>query len=502
MARLWSITCSAVAVVAIVFAWTKRQEVVLPGSVLSIHNTSRWSLDWKSDVEECDCLSEKLEDEEIGSCKLKGTVSDCCCDYATVNHLNQYHLHPLVSKLVTLPFFRYFKVNLWCDCPLWPDDGMCALQACSVCECEDSEVPKNWQEEEKRQPVPSCKGDGGEEFPVDRTVEPSIKKRLVNLPGWRGFSNPWMAEDKEETDYSYINLLVNSERYTGYKGEDAQRVWTAIYSQGCFEGSTNPGEDACTEKRVFFRLISGLHSSITAHIAKDFLVDENLGIWGPNLDLFEWKLGRPEFRSRVENLYFAFSFVLRAVMRAQPLLEGVDYVTGSPEEDQETADLLGELVNNAALQKACPVPFDEGRLWKGDQGPELRTQLQSSFQNITKIMDCVGCEKCRLWGKLQTLGIATALKILFHVDDCDSGAGQLELSKLILERNEVIALVNLLERLSQSVETYRVMSLMLEERNKQREEETLSTAPPAGEQAKIRQAEGSVHAKTKGSAAQ
>lgn len=31
-------------------------------------------------------------------------------------------------------------------------------------------------------------------------------------------------------------------------------------------------------------------------------------------------------------------------------------------------------------------------------------------------MDCVGCEKCRLWGKLQVLGLGTALKILFSVD--------------------------------------------------------------------------------------
>lgn len=31
-------------------------------------------------------------------------------------------------------------------------------------------------------------------------------------------------------------------------------------------------------------------------------------------------------------------------------------------------------------------------------------------------MDCVGCEKCRLWGKLQVLGLGTALKILFSGD--------------------------------------------------------------------------------------
>jgi ERO1-like protein alpha len=50
------------------------------------------------------------------------------------------------------------------------------------------------------------------------------------------------------------------------------------------------------------------------------------------------------------------------------------------------------------------MPFDEGRLWKDDGAAELKATLQATFQNITRVMDCVGCEKCKLWGKLQTLG--------------------------------------------------------------------------------------------------
>lgn len=69
-------------------------------------------------------------------------------------------------------------------------------------------------------------------------------------------------------------------------------------------------------------------------------------------------------------------------------------------------------------------------------------------------------------------GLATALKVLFHEDDCDDMDPNAKTSKLILERNEVIALVNLLERLSQSVETYRVMSIMLEEKYKKESAET------------------------------
>ncbi|XP_062014511.1 endoplasmic reticulum oxidoreductin-1-like [Rosa rugosa] len=65
-------------------------------------------------------------------------------------------------------------------------------------------------------------------------------------------------------------------------------------------------------------------------------------------------------------------------------------------------------------------------------------------------MDCVGCEKCWLWGKLQVLGLGTALKILFSVDGKNNQDQPLQ-----LQRNEVIALVNLLNRLSESVEIVR-----------------------------------------------
>ncbi len=38
--------------------------------------------------------------------------------------------------------------------------------------------------------------------------------------------NPWMAESLEEQEqFSYINLLSNPERYTGYAGEHAHRIW-------------------------------------------------------------------------------------------------------------------------------------------------------------------------------------------------------------------------------------------------------------------------------------
>ena len=32
----------------------------------------------------------------------------------------------------------------------------------------------------------------------------------------------------------YVDLTLNPERYTGYGGESATRIWNAIYEENCF----------------------------------------------------------------------------------------------------------------------------------------------------------------------------------------------------------------------------------------------------------------------------
>lgn len=39
----------------------------------------------------------------------------------------------------------------------------------------------------------------------------------------------------------------------------------------------------------------------------------------------------------------------------------------------------------------------------GKQAAKLKEEFREHFRNISRIMDCVGCDKCRLWGKLQVL---------------------------------------------------------------------------------------------------
>lgn len=54
------------------------------------------------------------------------------------------------------------------------------------------------------------------------------------------------------------------------------------------------------------------------------------------------------------------------------------------------------------------------------------------------------CEKCRLHGKLQFTGLSAVMKIMFG-----------EIQPYTLSRNEIVGLINLMAKLSNSLEWYR-----------------------------------------------
>ena len=41
-------------------------------------------------------------------------------------------------------------------------------------------------------------------------------------------------DDESASDVMYVNLLLNPERFTGYSGKSAHRVWKTIYNENCF----------------------------------------------------------------------------------------------------------------------------------------------------------------------------------------------------------------------------------------------------------------------------
>lgn len=87
------------------------------------------------------------------------------------------------------------QVNIYCDCPLWPDDSMCSMRACSVCECEEGEVPKPWLAAERgfKSSASGCHGAAAPdcntadcaiemESQVDQTLEPGIRREKAEAP--------------------------------------------------------------------------------------------------------------------------------------------------------------------------------------------------------------------------------------------------------------------------------------------------------------------------------
>lgn len=45
----------------------------------------------------------------------------------------------------------------------------------------------------------------------------------------------FLLPDETSPDAEYVDLLLNPERFTGYKGPSAWRVWNSIYEENCFK---------------------------------------------------------------------------------------------------------------------------------------------------------------------------------------------------------------------------------------------------------------------------
>lgn len=75
------------------------------------------------------------------------------------------------------------------------------------------------------------------------------------------------------------------------------------------------------------------------------------------------------------------------MLQAADYLEQAEYDTGNHSEDLKTESLIKQLLYNPKLQAACPLPFDEAKLWQGQSGPQLKQQIQKQFRNIRFISE-------------------------------------------------------------------------------------------------------------------
>lgn len=87
--------------------------------------------------------------------------------------------------------------------------------------------------------------------------------------------------------------------------------------------------------------MSGLQASISTHIARNYLHPGEKE-WRTNHPLFWRAVG--DHPDRLNNMYFSFLFLLRAVVRAQDTIRKYPYHTGHDADDAAVRELLEKLL--------------------------------------------------------------------------------------------------------------------------------------------------------------
>ena len=409
------------------------------------------------------------------------------------------------------------KCPFWDD-----ENGICGNVACAVNTLDNEEdIPLVWrakelgrlegptaqhpgkrqQKEERKRPLQGSLG-------VD--VDESCVVEYDDECDDRDYCVP--EDETAAAKGDYVSLVDNPERFTGYAGVGAQQVWEAIYRENCFSkppkmaksnGQSAPGssspfggfgnqqqmhaanqlgkvmkdqvmqqkvqsaiahgtavdrldpvefDDTCLEKRVFQRVISGMHASISTHLCWDYL-DQKTGNWGPNLSCYEQRLHN--YPERISNIYFNYAMVMRAVGKIKQHISDYSFCSEDPEQDSRTKNSVLRL---ASALPSGPEIFDETVMFQDPDTIVLKEDFRNRFRNVSRIMDCVGCDKCRLWGKVQTNGYGTALKVLFEFDENDSSKDP------PLRRTELVALINTMDRLSHSLMSIKEFRRMIDDR--------------------------------------
>lgn len=427
-------------------------------------------------------------------CRPTGQIQDACTDYESVERFNDDVIWPRLNELRQSGYFRYFYVDLFKDCPFWNDDGLCMNRACAVEKVEEQDIPEQYRSHAL-----------GAVHRSEEDNERGFNTKGVNA---RKTDFCYLDDEVHSSDAVYVDLMKNPERFTGYAGASANRVWRSIYEENCFgtakwiepprslqgggSGFISPYQIAnskrkatpptmlsparsnwdsmvssieapvdtgsteqCLEKRVFYRVISGLHASISIHICDEFL-DQQTGKWGPNLECFISRISQhPE---RLQNVFFDYALLLRALAKAGEYLDKFELLPGDEIRDQHTKEQLRSVLQ---VVRDSQPSFDERHLFNlhGRHDAEslaLKEDFRQHFMNISRIMDCVGCDKCRLWGKVQITGIGTALKLLFSFDAASEYVHEqrpplTHSDGVTLRRSELVALINTAYRFSESV---------------------------------------------------
>jgi hypothetical protein len=154
---------------------------------------------------------------------------------------------------------------------------------------------------------------------------------------------------------------------------------------------------------VFYRVVSGLHTSITISIAANNYVPRELcayfvlilfaavagfgttGTWKRNLDMFRSRFSPEttwgEGPRRLKNLYFVYLLELRALHKLAPYLHAELFYTGDAVEDEQTRQLMYQLRDAIG---SFPDHFDETVMFQVSRFWPTPTSFSGIYSKVVK----------------------------------------------------------------------------------------------------------------------
>ena len=151
------------------------------------------------------------------------------------------------------------------------------------------------------------------------------------------------------------------------------------------------------------------------------------------------KVGR--YPERMENLVFAVNVMIRALVRASNTIANFEINTEDFAEDMKSKKQLQKLLKIVTFEK--DAMFNDTQIFPSTQTKDKKSErldlYLNFFKNVTQMMDCVDCQKCKVYGKMQVLGFGVGLRTLLK----ENGSQ--------MSRNELVAFINTLSKWIESV---------------------------------------------------
>jgi hypothetical protein len=432
--------------------------------------------------------------DENYSCSREQALDIACCPCTTavVAKATSEYFKERLQQLVETPMFRVYTpypdhagkelYDVQCSIPEFRELALdlseaqlgCAIEQCGCSHAGECAAGDEWR-------LQPCFTQCGEEEEVARQQEreKGIMKKLSSAtPLSGGISGGPVQYD----------LIENPEQFTGYgtllDDKSAGMIWANLYSDSfCFTScSAEADAEPSPEKRLVYKVVSGLQASINTHIAMNYgfynetqepATRENWGLprdlhFRPWRKLFEERVGR--YPDRLKNMHFVFALLARALHRLEPHLDrlleaGAEACSRCAFHHNHTRELLRQLV--APTSEHAPnecltllQAFDDKVLFRAQEHPaagtakRLKDEVRVRFQRIGDMMTCVGCDRCKLWGSLQFHATRVALGILldFEASDAKEGSPFAVPQIADLRPNDIVALVNAMAQVSKSID--------------------------------------------------